>query len=300
MNTDSREALDALRKQYERLYSIADLTPTVCHLFGVSEPKECGGTVIPEIADQADKLMGGEGKTERAVLFCADAMGENQRRRFPEDFEKIEKTAGFRIRSVSVMPSVTPVCYGSIFSGAAPCVHGIMKYEKPVLQVETLFDVFSKAGKNVAVAACNDCSIDRIFRGRQVDYYSFHGSLPGEPGAGNDALQRADRKAYELTLELIAKDEYDLIVCYMTDYDHQMHLHGPFSPEAAAQAHLAAERFSGLREAMDRYWANYNRMLVFVPDHGGHSTDETHGGHGSDLPEDMLVSHYYRISEKRS
>ena len=293
MNTESREALDSLRKQYQCLYSIADLTPTVCHLFGVPDPAECGGTVIPEIADQADKLMGGEGKTERAVLFCADALGENQRQHFPEDFAKIEKTAGFRIKSVSVMPSVTPVCYGSIFSGAAPCVHGIQKYEKPVLKVETLFDVFPKAGKNVAVISCNDCSIDRIFRGRKVDYYSFHANRPGE-------LTGADQKAYELTLELMQKDEYDLIVCYMTNYDHQMHLHGPFSEEATEQAHLAAERFKGLQEAVDRYWSKYNRMLVFVPDHGGHYTDETHGGHGSDLVEDMIVNHYYRISEKRS
>ena len=51
---------------------------------------------------------------------------------------------------------------------------------------------------------------------------------------------------------------------------------------------------------MDRSWKQFNRALVFVPDHGGHSTDETHGGHGSDQPDDMIVNHYYRICEKRS
>ena len=292
MNTASRDALDALRKQYQCRYSIADLTPTLCHLFGVPEPADCGGTVIPEIADQADKLMGGEGKTERAVLFCADALGEAQRQHFPDPFARIEKIAGFRLRSVSVMPSVTPVCYGSIFSGASPSVHGIQKYEKPVLKVETLFDVFPKAGKRVAVICCNGCSIDMIFRGRQVDYYSFHCLREGE-------LTGADQKAFEQTLEFIRKDEYDLLVCYMTNYDHQMHLHGPFSPEATEQARLAAERFEALKEEMERSWKQYNRALVFVPDHGGHNTDETHGGHGSDLPDDMIVNHYYRISEKQ-
>lgn len=292
MNEQSKKELDALRSKYQCLYSIADLTPTVCHLFGIAEPHECGGTVIPEIADQADKLMDGEGKTERAVLFCADAMGEAQRQHFPEVFERIEKVAGFRIQSVSVMPSVTPVCYGTIFTGASPSVHGIRKYEKPVLEAETLFDVFPKAGKRVAIVCCNSCSIDMIFRKRQVDYYSFHSNREGE-------LTGADRKAIEQTLELIRKDEYDLIVCYMTNYDHQMHLHGPYSAEAAEQARLASERFEALKEEMDRCWKKYHRVLVFVPDHGGHSTDETHGGHGSDLPDDMIVNHYYRISEKR-
>ena len=292
MNAQSRNVIDELRKQYQCRYSIADLVPTVCHLFGVPEPQECGGMVIPEIADQADKLMDGEGKTQRAVLFCADAMGEVQRQHFPDDFAIIEKTAGFKIRSVSVLPSVTPVCYGTIFTGAAPCVHGIQKYEKPVIQIETLFDVFSRAGRNVAILADNGCSIDTIFRQREVDYFSFHSNRP-------DGLTGADQKAFEHTLRLIQEDEYDLIVCYMTNYDHQMHLHGPFSPEAAEQAHLAAVRFRELQKTMDAYWAKYNRVLVFVPDHGGHATDETHGGHGSDLPDDMIVNHFYRISEKQ-
>ena len=288
MNAQSKEVFDLYRKQYQCFHSVADLTPTVCHLFGIPAPEDSGGQVIPEIADQADKLMGGEGKTQRAVLFCADAMGENQRRHFPEDFALIEKTAGFRIKSVSVMPSVTPVCYGSIFTGAAPCVHGIQQYEKPVLKIETLFDVFAKAGKNTAILACNECSIDKIFRKRQVDYYSFHANRTG-------GLTGADQRAFEMTLQLIREDAYDLIVCYMTNYDHQMHHHGPFSPEAAEQAHLAALRFRQLQETMDQYWKDYHRMLVFVPDHGGHATDETHGGHGSELPEDMIVNHYYRI-----
>jgi len=292
MNLESKEVFGAFRKQYQCLHSIGDLTPTICHLFGVPAPEKCGGEVIPEIADQADKLMDGEGKTQRAVLFCADAMGEAQRQHFPGDFALIEKTAGFRIRSAAVMPSVTPVCYGTIFTGAAPCVHGIQKYEKPVIQIETLFDVFPKAGKNVAVLSDNGCSIDTIFRGREVDYYSFHSNRPGE-------LTGADQQAFEFTRQFIREDRYDLIICYMTNYDHQMHLHGPFSPEAAEQAHLAAQRFKQLQEDMDQYWKPYNRVLAFVPDHGGHYTDETHGGHGSDLPDDMIVNHYYRISEKR-
>ncbi len=290
MNIQSKNELDALRKQHGCRYSIADLAPTVCHLFGVPEPAECGGMVIPEVADQADKLMDGEGKTQRAVLFCADALGENQRQHFPEDFELIEKTAGFRIKSASVMPSVTPVCYGTIFTGAAPCVHGIQKYEKPVIQIETLFDVFAKAGKNVAILSDNGCSIDTIFRKRKVDYYSFHSNRPGE-------LTGADNQSFEFTRRFIKEDAYDLLICYMTNYDHQMHGYGPFSPEATEQAHLAAKRFKQLQEDMDKYWAKYNRVLVFVPDHGGHYTDEKHGGHGSDRPEDMIVNHYYRICE---
>ncbi|MBR2508383.1 MAG: hypothetical protein IKB71_01415 [Lentisphaeria bacterium] len=267
--------------RYKCNYSIGDLTPTVCELFNIPEPADCGAVAVAPVIDQAARTIG-EGKMQKAVLFCCDAMGEHQREHFPEIFERIEKVAPFRIPSVSVMPSVTPVCYGTIFSGAAPAVHGIQKYEKPTLKIETLFDVFAAAGKNVAIVAMNNCSIDLIFRSRNVDYYSF----------------RTDEQSFECTLELIRKNNYDLIVSYMTGYDAQQHKNGCFSAECTHEALLGAERFEQLAADMDKYYADYNRLLVFVPDHGGHVIADGTGTHGFDIPEDMLVSHYYRLKAK--
>ena len=277
----SKAVFDGFRKNFNTPYSIADLTATVCTLCGVEMPNECAGTPVAPVIDQSDKLMDGVGKTQKVVLFCADALGEYQRNHFKEDFERIEKCAGFRILSTAVMPSVTPVCYGTIFSGAAPCVHGIEKYEKPVLTVDTMFDAFARAGKNVAIVSCNNCSIDMIFRKRDVDYFSF----------------RTDEASFDFSMKLIEEDYYDIIICYMTKYDSMMHKSGPFSPECTEQAKLAADRFCAFAGKLDECWKKYNRVLVFVPDHGGHYVDEKRGGHGSDLPEDMLVNHYYRICE---
>ena len=279
----SKEVFDQFRAKYDTPYSIGDLTATVCTLCGIELPQQCAGTPIPAVIDQGDKLMDGVGKTQKVVLFCADALGEHQRKHYADDFARIEKIAGFRILSTSVMPSVTPVCYGSIFSGAAPCVHGIEKYEKPVLKIDTMFDAFARAGKNVAICAINSCSIDMIFRNRNVDYYSF----------------RTDKGSFDQAMNLIENCNYDLIVCYMTDYDSKMHHFGPFSAECDEQARLAADRFTALAAQMDKCWKNYNRALVFVPDHGGHQVDETHGTHGLDIPEDMLVNHFYRICEAK-
>lgn len=281
MKEKSALVLNEFRKKYDRNYSIGDLTPTICEVFGVPEPDVCGAVAVAPIVDQVVRTMG-EKSMERAVLFCCDAMGEHQRDHFPEVFERIEKVAPFRIPSVAVMPSVTPVCYGTIFSGAAPCVHGIQKYEKPVLEIETLFDVMAKAGKNVAIVSVNVCSIDMIFRKRNVDYYSF----------------RTDQQSFDCTMELIEKNNYDLIISYMTEYDSLQHKTGCFSPECTEQAYIAADRFEQFAAAMDQHYKDQNRMLVFVPDHGGHLVEERRGVHGFDIPEDMLVSHYYRLREK--
>lgn len=281
MKEQSSADLREFMKKYDRDYSIGDITPTICELFGTPEPESCGAAALAPIVDQAARTIG-EGKMEKIVLFCCDAMGEHQREHFPEAFAKIEKTAPFRIPSAAVMPSVTPVCYGTIFTGASPSVHGIQKYEKPVLKVETLFDVLAKAGKNIAIVSSCSCSIDMIFRERNMDYYSF----------------RTDELSFECTRELIRKNSYDLIVCYMGDYDSKQHRTGCFSQESTFQANLGAKRFEQLAADMDEFYADKNRMLVFVPDHGGHNVEENSGTHGFDIPEDMLVSHYYRLKAK--
>lgn len=284
MFQESTEGLDIFKKQYRTDASIGDLSPTICGLCGLPAPDRSGGIPIAEVVDHAGKLMDGDGRTEKVLLFCADALGESQRKHYAADFEKIQQTAGIRILASAVMPSVTPVCYGTIFTGASPAVHGIQQYEKPVIKIELIFDVFSKHGKNVAIVSVNGCSIDKIFRERAIDYYSF----------------RTDEQSFRCTRELIAHSEYDLIVCYMTGYDAAMHKTGPFSEAAAEQAHLAAERFAQLATDMDVHWKKFHRVLAFVPDHGGHSVDETHGAHGSNTPEDMLVNHYYRIRSRET
>ena len=61
------------------------------------------------------------------------------------------KAGGAQASMRSVVPPVTPVAFASMYSGLQPAQRGIMKYEKPVLGVETVFDRLPEAGKRVAV-----------------------------------------------------------------------------------------------------------------------------------------------------
>ncbi len=275
----SKEELESFKSLYHTDYSVGDLTPTLCALHGVEPPEVCGGDPIAQIIDQAAHLMGGEGKNQRTLIFAPDAVGEIHRQHYPEELARVERLAGFRIPSSSVMPSVTPVCFATIFSGASPKVHGIQKYEKPVLKIPTLFDVFAASGKRVAVVSANTCSIDMIFRGRDIEYFSTRN------GTGS----------FELTRLLLREDRYDLVVCYFGDYDHMSHVTGPDSPESVAELRRAVSYFERLVEDTEREWAKYNRAVVWSPDHGNHPVDETHGAHGSNIPEDMVVNHFYRL-----
>ena len=280
MNETSFAELKKFKDQYNVDYSIGDLTPTICEINNWPIPEQCGATAIPVIVDHAQRVFGGEGKNEKTFIYCPDAVGEIHRQHYPELLARVEKVAGIRLLSSGVMPSVTPVCFGTIFSGASPEVHGIKQYAKPVLEVQTLFDSVAKAGKKCAIVAVNTCSIDMIFRKRNVEYYSM----------------LTDARCREMVEMLLANDDYDMIVCYSTDYDHLSHCSGCDSETSVTALKNCVQYFEDFAALIDKYWAQYNRTLVWAPDHGNHPISETSGTHGTNTPEDMLVNHYYRIT----
>ena len=282
MKETSRNELRKYMEQYSVDNSIGDVTPTVCALMGVEEPSGCGATPIAAVVDQAFRVTGKEGKMEKVLIFCPDAVGEVHRQKYPEKLARVEKLAGFRFKSASVMASVTPVCFATIFSGASPEVHGIKTYAKPVLTVETLFDVLAKAGKNVAVISRNGCSIDKIFRNRDVDYFSF----------------RTDAAIHRQTRKLLEDSDYDVIISYYMDYDDLSHKFGPHAEKPVNALETGVQYFETLVSDVDKYWKDFDRTVIWAPDHGNHVIDETSGGHGSNIPEDMVVNHFYRIRSK--
>ena len=278
----SKEELEKYKQLHCCDNSIADLTPTVCRLMGTKIPEDCGANDIAAVIDQAVRLTGDEGTIEKTLIFCPDAAGEIQRSRYPELFARVEKLAGFRFLSSSVMPSVTPVCFGTIFSGASPAVHGIQKYEKPILKIETLFDVLAQADKEVAIVSSNNCSIDCIFRNRKIDYYSL----------------RTDEGSHQVTRRLLAESKYDVIVSYFGNYDSLSHKYGSWSPEAVNALETAVGYFETLVRDTEVHWKDKNRTVIWAPDHGNHMVDEKSAGHGANIPEDMVVNHYYRIRNR--
>ena len=257
------------------MYGIDSVTPTVCDLMKINPPKGASAKSIKEILEAA------KGKQiEKIMLFAPDAIGEWLFQRHRDEFAPVIKEAPIQIPVRSMTPSYTPVCYGSMFTGMKPQEHGITKYMKPVLKVETIFDAASKAGKKVALVAVKDCSIDLIFRERKIDYYT----------------EKYDPEVNQRVLELLEKQDYDLIVAYNQEYDDLMHDSTPTDPEAieAFRRHLKA--FKKLADAFNKRYQDRNRVIAFLPDHGTHVDPETgKGGHGTESPDDMEVRHFWGV-----
>ena len=157
-------------------------------------------------------LLGGT--ADRALLYNPDAIAFWLYQKYTDLFTDAMCRSAVSLPMLSVMPSVTPVCFASMYTGITPDVHGIQAYEKPVLTVPTLFDALIAAGKKPAIVSTAGDSISVIFLNRTMDYFIY------------DTVGEVNAKAHEL----IEADRHDVIVVYNADYDAQMHRTGPESP----------------------------------------------------------------------
>lgn len=257
--------------------SIQAVTPTCCALLGVPVPSGSVRIPLADVVQHARGVLDGV-PVEKCLIFAPDAIGNHLFKRRPELLEDVIAQAPVEVALQSVMPPKTPACFASMFTGARPDQHGIRKYEKPALQCDTLFDALRRAGKQVAIVSVRNCSIDLIFRGRDLDYYS----------------ENYDPEVTGRVLSLLEAGRHDIILAYHQEYDDIMHDTGPFSPEALRAARNNVDGFVRMAGAVDRYWGRHSRMVAFVPDHGAHTNRATGlGDHGEDVADDMELKHFY-------
>lgn len=259
------------------IIDLRSLTPTLCNLMKIDPPGVSTAPVIDEVIEYARQVVTNHG-FQRCLVFNPDALGKQLYEHHRKRFEVVESIAPLKVGLRSMFPPKTPVCFASMYTGSAPDVHGILQYEKPVLKVDTLFDTLSGSGIRTAIVAVKDSSIDLIFRNREIDYFT----------------EVDDTEVTRRVVSLMEMGEHEFIVAYQQEYDDTLYLTLPESPPALEAMVNHIQGFSILGEAFDKYWRDYNRVIVFAPDHGGHVDDVTgRGNHGLDIPADMDLVHFW-------
>lgn len=268
-------------KEYNEL-SLTRFAATMAKLIGVETPA-CADAPIDWVCDAMSDLCK-EG-FDRVLFHNPDAMGTFLYEKYPDMFEPVLKYTQLTIPFQTVMPSVTPVCFGTMYTGALPAVHGIQKYEKPVIKIDSLFDALIRAGKKVAVIATNKSSMSMIFGERDMDVI----------------ICDTEANVVEKAQELILEDIYDVLCVYTIGYDKTEHACGPESKEALAAAYREGTIFDQLVSTVKRNWTEHNTLITFSPDHGAHDTEPGTlnskgkpllGNHGTDSPQDLNILHY--------
>ena len=228
------------------------------------------------VLDMVKRELKGKG-SRRVFFYFPDAIGMWIYRKYQSKFSELEKKIQLRMKVDAVYPPLTPVCFGTMYTGLAPQEHGIVKYRKPVLMVDTVFDYLVKEGKKAAIISTEGDSISRIFLGRAIDYYIY------------PTVEECNDKA----LDLIERDKYDFMVLYNGNYDYMMHRFGPEGMRALEALDKNIEMFSKIYEKIGEYWKKHPTVLAFAPDHGCHKKLMFMGSHGSKKPYDMETIHFY-------
>ena len=258
--------------------SLDSLAAALAHAMKIDAP-ECASAANADLVAYVDKAFGASG-ADRIFMYNPDAIGEWVYRKYPQLVKTVSERCDLELPLSTVMPSVTPVCFATMYTGAQPSVHGIQKYEKPVLTVDTIFDALIRAGKRIAIVTYEQCSISRIFLKRDIDYYHFE----------NKNIEAVNAKA----AELILRDEHDFLVVYNGNYDTIMHKTGTESPEALAELRVNASVFATFYDMIAEHWKGHNTLIGFAMDHGCHGIDGECGSHGLDMDEDINILHLYK------
>lgn len=260
--------------------SLDTICAALCYAMGIEPPAQAVAA-NPILRDYVDRTLNGN-KVDRILMYNPDAIGQWVAEKYAALLTTVTDQTEVEVPLCSVMPSVTPVCFGTMYTGAQPAVHGITKYEKPVIKIDTIFDALLRAGKKVCIVANPKCSLGNIFLERKMDYYRLN------------TLPEINAKAVELVL----KDEYDFIVVYNGNYDQVMHKVGPEGLEALSQLKANDQAFALLDQLVKDHWKEHNTLVGFAMDHGCHEIDGGSGSHGLDMPEDLNIVHRYKIHPK--
>ena len=255
--------------------SMDTICGALCYAMGIEPPKEAAEP-NEAIVSYVDEALHGE-KADRIVMFNPDAVAQWIVEKYPQFVVEPDLYGTLKVPLCTVMPSVTPVCFGTMYTGAQPSVHGIRKYEKPVIRIDTIFDALIRAGKKPVIVAHKACSLGKIFLERDMDYFLY------------DSWSEVNAKAHELLLE----DKHDFYVIYNGNYDHTMHHSGPESKEALAELRCNAREFGSVYMTVLEHFRAHNTLLGWAMDHGCHEIDGHCGSHGLDMPEDLNILHRY-------
>jgi len=261
--------------QVYNAYEMTNVAAGFCAALGVEAPRQA-----EPIAEPLRRLIENafDGKpAEKVVIYNPDAIAQWLWQKYNPDFAEVMRYTQLALPLKTMMPSVTPVCFGTMYTGVTPAVHGIQKYEKPVIRVDSVFDAMIRAGKRCCIVSQEGASMSKIYLERDMDYFTDFDS---------------DEAAVRCGIEKILEDKYDFIAIYNGWYDHTMHGTRVEDPEALEVFRSNCRYFGEIARAVES--TGYDTFIGFSTDHGCHDKPETgHGTHGTDLTDDLNVLHFY-------
>ena len=242
------------------------VAPTVSRALGVRPPSSSERGPHRELVSSLKA-------TERLVVVVVDAFGYSTWKAVEGLTPRFNALQAVHCAFIdSVMPTITPVNFATMLTGASPVNHGITNREQP-LALETVFHVLRGEGMASAPAARAMSSLGILI--------SPHADRPGI------AASNTDDDVTGIALRAL-EGEANLLWVQLLDVDDAGHAHGPLSREGHDAASRADSNLGKILESAHR--GGYSAIVL--ADHGQHTVEKdgrVQGTHGTDMPQDMVV-----------
>ena len=256
---------------------LTGLCGALCKSMNIEPPKDVEGITDALVNYVMDKTN--NKGVDKIVMYNPDAIGAWIYERYYDKFKSFRDNAPYEQCFLTAFPPKTPVCFGTMYTGASPSVHGITRYEKPVIKIDTIFDALIRAGKKPCIIAVQGSSMANIYNGKDMDYY----------------FEKYDKEVVDKAIEIIKEDKYDFICIYNQEYDDAMHRSHPKSLWSKAAIGRYNKYFERIAQAVKENMSGYNTLLGCGPDHGTHREWYLLGQHGKNIPKDMNIVHWYGV-----
>ncbi|MCU0521643.1 MAG: alkaline phosphatase family protein [Anaerolineae bacterium] len=256
------------------IYSMVDVAPTVSTVLGVRVPAGAQGAPIPEILRDLTEAT-------RVAVLAPDAFGWFAWTLWQAEMPYLQTLhAEHSLILRSVMPSITPVNFATMVTGADLDGHGVRTRDHD-FQCETLFDVVRRAGGLSAAVG---------FEG-----YTGSSLLARYADIDGTTVRGTDDVIAEKVIEIARADAPEFLIAQLGRVDDVFHEFGPSSAEVLPMLRDTDARLRRLVKAL----RPLGYGVIILADHGQHDiADDVRrdddsipkkGGHGQDRDEDRLV-----------
>ena len=250
-------------------YSMIDIAPTVSAILDLPSPPQATGSVIPEIVQD----LSGCGQV---AALAPDALGLFAWEKWNSEMPFLRSLhAKHSLILHSVMPSITPVNFAAMVTGADLSVHGVHA-KTDQFACETLFQLVRKAGgRSAGVGLAGYTGSDLLGR---------HADIWGNAGDGSDT------GVEEKIIEIVDHDAPQFLIAQLGRVDDVFHRYGPSSPSVVPMLKETDTRL----ERLVKHLKHVRYGVIILSDHGQHDVPDAREGankgtHGTDRWEDCLV-----------
>ena len=258
-----------MRARLQKEYSMTQILPTVIEILGLSLPAQSDTNVIQEIIYDLSGY-------NKIAIVVTDGLGLFAWQQWDINMPFLRSMLNrHSIVIRSIMPSITPVNFAAMVTGAKLAVHSVKQMDN-TFTCETIFDVLRKKGKRSAGIGLEKYTGSNLL-GRHSDIW----------GNGGNGL---DNDIEKIIIEISEKEVPDYLIAQLGIIDDVFHQYGPSSPSVVPMLKDTDLRL----ERLVKHLKNLDYGVIILSDHGQHDVPDAAGGehrgvHGTVSNEDCLV-----------